>query len=121
MAANAHNFGMAEPLVHIEASAPDLARALRFHLQSLGLRVTNGSAHAANVVITLVTECSTDRCRELAAEGVRVIVLAPVPRDADRERYTAAGAFYLPMTLDRTLLVSAIRGTEPGARPPPSA
>lgn len=48
-------------------------------------------------------------CKRLAATGAKVIVLAPVPRDAERRDYAAAGAYaYLEMAVDNRELLTHI-------------
>ena len=62
-------------------------------------------------VLAPVRDCSPTRCAELVRDGFGVVVLAPVVREAERERYLDAGATaYLPMVVDFALLVRALRG-----------
>lgn len=62
-----------------------------------------------DIVVATASDCPTDRVAELATAGVRVIILAAVPREGDRDRYRQAGACaYVAMAVDTTLLVNAI-------------
>lgn len=64
---------------------------------------------AGDIVVTTPNDCSAVECHLLANRGVRVIVLAPVIREFDRQRYYDAGAeAYLPMLVDTADLVAAV-------------
>lgn len=55
-------------------------------------------------------ELTPGRCRELAAEGPEIVILAAFPRQIDQSSYTAAGAAaYVPMSVDAGPLIEAIR------------
>lgn len=72
---------------------------------------TLDSLVAGDIVITTPNDCTAVECHLLAERGVLVIVLAPVIRDFDRQRYLDAGAkAYLPMLVDTAELVAALRG-----------
>jgi DNA-binding NarL/FixJ family response regulator len=62
------------------------------------------------VVVTPVSDCPSERCVELAAEGTRVIILAAIPRESERDRYLEAGAAaYVAMTVGGDQLIGEIR------------
>ncbi len=63
----------------------------------------------SDILIIPAAELSPARCRALALEGLHVVVLAALPRQADEQSYLDAGAeAYLPMTVDPAPLVEAI-------------
>ncbi|KAA0229431.1 hypothetical protein EDM76_11950 [bacterium] len=68
----------------------------------------------ADIVVTTASECEPERCERLTARGARVIVLAAIPRDTERERYLRAGAVaYVPMDVDTGKLLAEIRRLAP--------
>jgi hypothetical protein len=55
----------------------------------------------ARVVVGPAHVVTTDQCAAMAARGVKVVILTPVPTDEEANLYRAAGAAaYLPMLLD---------------------
>ncbi len=101
--------------VHIATSDPSLRRALTARLERTpGLTLsssdgTEGLQQPSDIVISPASDCSPERCAELAVNGVTVIVLAAIPRESERQRYaSAAAAAYVPMAVDSQQLLSAI-------------
>ena len=114
---------METPGLYVVASDRLLRRALLAKLRSAHLEGVVmperdgwlGAAESGDMVITPVADCPPERCTELARAGIRVIVLAPIPRDAERQQYLDAGASgYVPMTIDSNDLIAAIRGAVAG-------
>lgn len=109
-----------EAKVHVITSDGALRRALVSRLQNapnlpvtvLPERPENGHYAPGAILLIPVTELPISRCEELARLGLRVIVLAAMPRDADASRYREAGAAaYIPMSVDLTPLFETIRST----------
>jgi DNA-binding NarL/FixJ family response regulator len=101
--------------VQVVASDEALRSALVNRLQAADLEPaprggTLDHVCSPGVVVATTSDCPSERCAELAASGVRVVVLAPVPRPGERERYLRAGAAaYLPMDVDGRELVRSVR------------
>lgn len=104
--------------LHVVASDALLRRALlaklrTAHLEGITLPDHDGrltTLAPGDMVITPVADCPLERCSELARSGVRVIILAPIPRESERQQYLDAGASgYVPMTIDSNDLIAAIR------------
>ena len=101
--------------VHVVASDETLRSALVNRLQAAELVPpprgdTLDHVYSSGVVVATTADCPSERCAELAAAGVRVVVLAPVPRQGERDRYLRAGAAaYLPMDVDGRELVRSVR------------
>lgn len=102
--------------VHVVTSDGALRRALLGrleHVPGLNLLMRDGTAGAPkpeDVVVATTTDCPSERVAELTTAGVRVIILAAVPRASEQDRYRKAGAqAYIPMTVDTTQLVDAIQ------------
>lgn len=86
-----------------------LAAQLR-HEQDFRLLDTDDHADGSDIVVSTTTDLPIERCRELAAAGARVVVLAAIPTSDERARYEQAGASaYIPMTADGPLLLKEIR------------
>lgn len=64
---------------------------------------------AGKVVLTTPSDCSLAQCEELERGGVPVVLLAPVPREAERANYLLVGARYLVMSVDTEELFTALR------------
>jgi len=101
--------------VHVLTTDGALRRALLGRLERVPEidRLVTGEADSPpqprDIVVATASDCPTERVAELATSGVRVIILAAVPREGDRDRYRQAGArAYVPMTVDTALLVDAI-------------
>lgn len=63
----------------------------------------------SHVVVAPVSDCTPEACGKLADDGWRVVLLAPVPREAERRRYMASGATsYVPMTVRSEELRGAV-------------
>jgi hypothetical protein len=58
------------------------------------------AAAAGDVLVTTTLGFSPAQCADLVADGVKVIVLAPLPSSDQERAYASAGAVYLPMTMD---------------------
>lgn len=101
--------------VHVLTSDALLRRALRARLASARFVFPDSRDGAPppsrhDVVLATTSDLPSERCAELASAGVRVVMLAAVPRERERSRYTAAGAAaYLPMTADGSQLVAELR------------
>lgn len=101
--------------VYVVTADPALKRALVGRLQrdpGFVLPPHDGSfdeLSAGDLVLTTPADCSPAFCAQLGAEGVNVVILAPVVREADRARYQGAGAEYVPMLVDTEQLFAAIR------------
>jgi hypothetical protein len=68
-----------------------------------------GADDESGIVITSPADCPIARCRELAAAGHRVLIVAPIPQPAQAEAYASAGAAsYLPMDINVMDLTEAI-------------
>ena len=83
-----------------------IQRAHDFHLPA-----SDGSFDqlgAGDLVLTTPADCSPAFCAQLVAAGVKVIILAPVVREADRARYRRCGAGYIPMLVDTEQLFEAL-------------
>jgi len=85
----------------------------------------DGLAAEGDVLISTPMDCPVERCAALAEKGVRVMILAPVPRDRERHTYSQAGAAaYLPMSVEHGHLlqeverVAASSGHEGNGRQP---
>jgi len=61
------------------------------------------------VVLTTPADCSLAKCEELGRGGVPVVLLAPVPREAERANYVLVGALYLAMRVDTEELFTTLR------------
>ncbi len=64
---------------------------------------------AGKVVLTTPSACSLAQCEELERRGVPVVLLAPVPREAERANYVLVGALYLAMRVDTEELFTTLR------------
>ncbi|MBI5949551.1 MAG: hypothetical protein HY875_15535 [Chloroflexi bacterium] len=70
----------------------------------------NGLATHGDILISTPMDCPAERCAQLAESGVRVMILAPVPRDRERQRYRRAGAAaYLPMSVEHGHLLQEVQ------------
>ncbi len=104
--------------LHVVTSDGALQKALRARLSgALGVDLSHDGQRRQpardDIVVSTTTECPADRAAELAAAGVHVIILSAIPREEERVRYRQAGAdAYLPMSMDVTELVDAIRHAE---------
>jgi hypothetical protein len=106
---------MAAGSVVVAMDDPGLARVLGFWLKDalhepiLVSSNADGTA-AGDVVITTPGDGDPIAAAELVARGVSVIVLAPVSRSEEGERYRRAGATYLAMSMDNnSALIEAVR------------
>lgn len=103
--------------IHVVTSDPSLRRALTARLErSPGLVLSGDDGVAspfqtADIVVTPASDCEPEHCARLARSGVKVIVLAAIPREREKEQYLAAGAAaYVPMAVDLDQLLSEIHG-----------
>lgn len=88
-----------------------LADALPGHLVVRGLTV---DAAPGDAVLVTPADCEPGEVAELVAHGSRAVVLTPVSRPTERERYAAAGASYVVMSIENnSALVSAVLGEPP--------
>ncbi|MBE7518789.1 MAG: MarR family transcriptional regulator [Thermoflexaceae bacterium] len=114
-------------VVHVLTRDPALRRALLAHLEAdESLPVAAGSDPAevkpGDVVVAPSSDCLPERCAEFAARGARVIVLATLPAEAERQRYLAAGVFaYLPMAIGSRPLPVDVRSAMAAPLPDPAA
>ncbi len=70
----------------------------------------DGLAVPGDVLVSTPSDTPAERCAELAAEGLRVVILAPVPREREHQRYRLAGAAaYLPMSVEHGQLLSEVQ------------
>lgn len=60
------------------------------------------------VVLTTPSDCSLAQCAELVRGGVPVVLVSPVPREAERANYILIGARYLAMRVDAEELLSTL-------------
>jgi len=102
--------------IHVVSADGRLRQALRsrFGTALCGCVVATatavGGVAAGDVVVAPAAELSVSDCARLARDGVRVVVLAPIPRLLEEHRYSAAGArSYLPMTVDTGPLIEAVK------------
>lgn len=93
-----------------------LYRALRAQLARLAdwdfrpLDESPEEAPSGAIVVTTPAVINVDQCRQLAARGVYVVVLCPIPRGGEREAYLRAGAAaYVTMSVDGRELFEALR------------
>lgn len=107
-----------EANVHVITADGALRRALVSRLQNapdlpvtvLSERPDNGHYAPGEILLIPVTELPIPRCEELARQGLRLIVLAPMPRESDAAHYRDAGAVaYIPMSVDLSLLFNALK------------
>lgn len=108
---------MESTVVHVATSDVSLHRALRSRLtRTEPFKVSAfegavGEAARGDIVVTTVSACPVEHCAELASQGVAVIVLAAIPRQAEADQYRAAGAAaYIAMTVDSEELLRELRG-----------
>lgn len=102
--------------IHLAVSDGSLRRALVSRLVPIlgsglfaGVPPVQRTIHAGDVVVSPAADLAVDDCERLSARGVHVIILAPLPRPSEEERYARAGAAnYLPMAVDTAPLVQAI-------------
>ena len=63
--------------------------------------VLNADGPLPTVLVAPASDLPVRSCRQAAINGLRVIVLAPVPRERDQLAYEDAGAYaYIPMSID---------------------
>lgn len=103
-----------EPALRIAVGDARLHAALAAHLAGrfrlLDEDDSSPAGGVGRVIVVAAGYLTPGECAELVAGGAAVVVLAPVPRDAERDQYLAAGASsYVAMTLDRESLVRAIQ------------
>jgi DNA-binding response OmpR family regulator len=103
--------------VHVMTEDLALRQALTGRLERVeGITVDHGSLEGetrGKVIVTTAADFGHERCAQLAKDGARVIVLAPVTRERERMDFLNSGAFaYVAMTVDAGLLVAAIRAAE---------
>jgi hypothetical protein len=90
------------------ALVAQLRQAPDFELPELGGPMDGASA--SDVVVSTTSDCPEGRVAEFARDGVRVVVLAAIPRKEECRRYRSAGASaYIPMTADGVSLLKEIR------------
>ncbi len=102
--------------IHVVSADGRLREALRSRLGTalcscvVAWAAAVGGAAAGDVVVAPTAELSVSDCARLARDGVRVVVLAPIPRLIEERSYSAAGARgYLPMTVDTGPLIEAVK------------
>lgn len=102
--------------VYVSTGNPALRRAVLHQLREapdLGPWFDgspDGKAPPGALLISTTSDCPAERCAELAALGVAVVILAAIPRNDDRELYQRAGAAaYLPMSIRPGELLSQLR------------
>jgi len=71
-----------------------------------------------DLVLTTTTDCSLQQCAEQTRGGVKVVLLAPVLREAERASYALAGGRYIPMLVDTRQLFEALAGASRGQGSP---
>jgi DNA-binding NarL/FixJ family response regulator len=107
--------------VYVLTTYEDLAVALRQWLRQhdhMCVRrfVASSRPGHDDMVMASGRDCPPTFCSHLTDAGVRVIVLVPSPRTTEHEQYLRAGATaYLPMVLDFSSLIEALRDGAPGA------
>jgi hypothetical protein len=103
--------------VYVETSDGTLRKALTERLcctPGVDLSQDGPQLHAGlgDIVIATALECSPERVASMVAAGLHVIVLSAIPREREKVSYEKAGAeAYLPMAIDTTQLVEAVRRT----------
>ncbi|WP_322795082.1 hypothetical protein [Tepidiforma sp.] len=103
--------------IHVISHDPALRRAVVARLEraaQLGEHPEGGvdfdGLGAGDIVITTPGDCPPETAHLAARAGAAVIILAPIPRPEEADRYRRAGvAAYLPMLIDGTDLVEAVR------------
>jgi hypothetical protein len=100
-----------------------LRRALLAHLESREGVTAEAAAPddpfaPGDIVIAPPDGVPLDRAAAVTEAGAALIVLAPLPSDAEKRRYLGAGAYaYLPMLVDRAALLDAVaRACRDGCR-----
>jgi hypothetical protein len=58
------------------------------------------SAEEGEVMVTTAIDVSPAEAAELQLRGTAVVILTPMPRSEERERYGLAGASYVAMSFD---------------------
>lgn len=116
--------------VHLFLADDSLRRALGVLIRAVpGFELesrADGWPDADELVIATTNDLPPERVRSFTAANVYVVVLTPVARSRERQRYESAGvAAYLPMTADGHLLLDELRGIPahdshlPGVEPRP--
>ncbi|MEP6871712.1 MAG: hypothetical protein ABI939_07665 [Anaerolineaceae bacterium] len=114
---------MIETGVHVIVGDAALGRALTRRIArapGFSVALQNGAfeeVRAGEVILTTPSDCSLVQCDELVGAGVQVVLLSPVPREAERANYVLIGARYLAMRVDTEELFVAL--TEASAVPRP--
>ena len=99
----------------IAISDPGLARVLEVYLRDakvgrLAVAKSPAEAGRGDLVVVTPSDCDAITAAELDRRGVKVVVLAPVPRSDEMVRYRAAGADYIVMSVENSReLVEVIR------------
>ena len=94
--------------IHLCVGDALLRRALRLSLLSSGFATVESEAEA-DVIITTVNDMALAAVEAEGRRGARILVLAPLPRERERDAYLLAGASaYVPMSGGRESLVHVV-------------
>ncbi|MGE0600877.1 MAG: hypothetical protein AB7J35_16840 [Dehalococcoidia bacterium] len=74
------------------------------------MRSMNGGVASATTVLFTPSDCPPERAAEFSARGQRVVILAPVARADEADRYLRAGADYVVMSVDNAKLLNVLQG-----------
>ncbi|MGE3074602.1 MAG: hypothetical protein AB7N24_00620 [Dehalococcoidia bacterium] len=77
------------------------------------VRSLNGSVAPRDIVLLTPSDCSPEELAELSSRGLQAIVLAPVHRADEADRYTRAGADYIVMSVDNAKLLTVLQRSAP--------
>ncbi|MGK2964220.1 MAG: hypothetical protein ACSLFM_01290 [Tepidiformaceae bacterium] len=101
--------------IRILAASDALRGALAMRLaeaRTIAPSVTlDGAMERGDIAVVSALDYPPPACNELVRQGIRVVVLAPVARESDREEFMQAGVYaYLPMAVDADELVDHLEG-----------
>ena len=109
--------------VVVAISDPALARVLINWLRDAltGQVVVGGEVrpHTGDVVLATPSDCDPVAAADYVTQGIQPIILTPIPRTDEMQRYARAGARYLAMSIDDTgCLAEAVLSALDGYSPP---
>ncbi|HET7736981.1 MAG TPA: hypothetical protein VFK32_00250, partial [Tepidiformaceae bacterium] len=83
------------PRVRVMAASDALSGALRMRLAEARTiapyLARDGQLACGDIAVVSALDYPPEACRQLVASGIRVLVLAPVPRESDRKKFVDAG------------------------------
>ena len=91
-----------------------LSRVLVLRLNDVSGLVASKS-EPSDLVLSTTADLTPQDCAELVAAGSDVLILAIVPNEVQRRDYEAAGARYVPMTLNAAEFVALLDALQTAA------